>query len=88
MQRLDLPWSTPWVRWSLVLYLLARLSWLPVPWMEFRMRRIAPTPDEGGAPLPPACWRSFAVWAAAGTVGFGRRGAIFWLMVVKRLPAA
>lgn len=86
VQRLGVPWSTPWVAWSLALYFLSGACWVPVLWMEVRMRRLARAAHAGGGPLPRSYLTSFAWWAAFGAVGFAAIGAVFWLMVVKRLP--
>ena len=31
---------TPWLYWSIVLYLVAALCWLPVVWLQIRLRDI------------------------------------------------
>jgi uncharacterized membrane protein len=33
MQLMKLPFSSPWIAWSVGLYLLAGAAWLPVVWM-------------------------------------------------------
>ena len=36
-----LPWSTPWLAVSMALYLVAGACWLPVVWLQLRMRDMA-----------------------------------------------
>lgn len=70
-----------WIAASLVLYLIAGLFWLPVVWIQIRMRDLAVAADEG--PLPEAYRRLFRIWFAFGFPGFGAVLAIVWLMVSK-----
>ena len=48
-----LPLSTPWIAWSFALYFLAGACWLPVVWIQIRMRRLAESAVQSGKPLPP-----------------------------------
>ena len=36
-----LPWDAPWLAWSIGLYVLAVACWLPVVWLQMRMRDLA-----------------------------------------------
>ena len=36
-----MPLSTPWLRWSIVLYVVAGACWAPVLWLQYRMRDVA-----------------------------------------------
>jgi uncharacterized membrane protein len=35
------PWNSKWIVWSIALYVLAGVCWLPVVWMQIRMRDLA-----------------------------------------------
>jgi uncharacterized membrane protein len=83
VQTVGVPWSTSWVVWSLVLYVVAGLSWLPVVWMQAKMRDIARAADADSAPLPQLYHRLFRAWFLAGIPGFGSVLVIIWLMVAK-----
>ncbi|MGY2052017.1 DUF2269 family protein [Methylobacterium sp. JK268] len=72
-----------WLAASLALYGTAGLVWLPVVWMQARMRDLAAGAAAAGAPLPPAYHRLFRLWFACGIPGFGAVLAILWLMVAK-----
>lgn len=83
-----IPFATPWVAWSLALYAIAIACWLPVLWIQVRMRDLAVQAERGGAPLPAAYDRLFHRWVALGFAAFFAFLLIFWLMVAKRLPWA
>jgi uncharacterized membrane protein len=36
-----IPLGSPWIVWSLVLYALAGACWLPVVWIQIRLRNLA-----------------------------------------------
>lgn len=85
---LDLPYSTPWVAWSLVLYGVAIACWLPVVAIQVRMRNLMAQAQRSGAPVPAAYDRLFHWWTGLGCVAFLVFLLIFWLMVAKSLPWA
>lgn len=80
---MGIPLSTPWVAWSLALYVLAGACWLPVLWIQIRMRDIAASAVADGTPLPDAYWRFFRWWVGLGAIAFPAFVVIFWLMVHK-----
>ncbi len=73
----------PWILASLALYVVAGLFWLPVVWMQMRMRDLAAHAAAAGQPLPQAYRRLFRLWFAFGFPGFGAVLAIIWLMIAK-----
>ncbi|MGE0716701.1 MAG: DUF2269 family protein [Alphaproteobacteria bacterium] len=72
-----------WVALSLVLYGVVGLFWLPVVWMQIRMRDIARAAAKAGAPLPGTYGCLFRWWLAFGFPAFAAVLAIIWLMVAK-----
>ncbi|MDB5899144.1 MAG: putative rane protein [Ramlibacter sp.] len=88
VHRMGVPYSTPWVAWSLGLYAVAIACWLPVVWMQIRMRDIAVAAADRGAPVPAAYDRLFHRWTVLGLAAFAAFLFIFWLMVTKTLPWA
>jgi uncharacterized membrane protein len=72
-----------WLAASLVLYLVAGAFWLPVVWMQLRMRDLAKAAAARGSDLPPTYRRLFRLWFAFGFPGFGAVIAIVWLMIAK-----
>ena len=77
------PLATPWLKWSIVCYALALLCWLPVVWLQIRLRDLASTAARDQVPLPARYWRLFRWWFALGVPAFFLFVAIFWLMVAK-----
>lgn len=77
------PLTTGWIMWSLALYALAGACWLPVVWLQMRMRRMAERAVTEGMALPPLYHRYFRVWFALGWPAFAAMVAIVALMVLK-----
>lgn len=75
--------GTRWLAWSVGLYALAIACWLPVVWLQVRMRDEAAAAAQAGRPLSPAFWRYFRGWFALGVPAFFAFLAVFWLMVAK-----
>ena len=82
-RELDLPLTEPWLALSLALYIVAGLFWLPVVWMQARMRDLAREAAAANAALPLPYHRLFRLWFAFGFPGFGSVLAIVWLMIAK-----
>jgi len=72
-----------WIALSIILYLLTGAFWLPVVWMQARMRRLAERATVDGTPLPEAYHRLFRWWFAFGFPAFASVMAIFWLMIAR-----
>ena len=72
-----------WIGASLILYLLTGALWLPVVWMQMRMRDLASAAASSGAPLPAVYYRLWRLWFACGVPAFAAVVAIVALMVVK-----
>jgi uncharacterized membrane protein len=83
---MGLPLATPWVAWSLGLYVLAIACWLPVVWIQLRLRDHAAAALASGGELHENYWWLFRGWVVLGFVAFFAFLAIFWLMVAKRAP--
>ncbi len=72
-----------WIFWGLALYLFAGACWLPVVWMQIRMRDMAKTALQDSAPLPPLYWQMDRWWIFAGSLAFPAVLIVFYLMVAK-----
>ena len=77
------PLTAPWLLWTYVLYVVAGACWLPVVWVQLRMRDMAREAAAAGTPLPSRFWRLFAIWFALGIPAFLALVVVFWLMVAK-----
>lgn len=78
-----MPLGVPWIAWSVVLFVLAGLCWLPVVWLQMRMADMAEQAAREATTLPPLFWRYNAIWTALGFPAFFAFITIFFLMVVK-----
>lgn len=83
MRLAGFPAGTGWLAGSIGLYVLAIACWLPVVWLQMRMRDLSLRAHQDGQPLPAAFWRCFRWWFALGVPALGAFLAIFWLMVAK-----
>jgi uncharacterized membrane protein len=72
-----------WIALSIGLYFVTGAFWLPVVWMQMRMRDLAAEAAATGQPLPPQYHRLFWWWFAFGFPAFSAVIAIFWLMIAK-----
>lgn len=83
MRQTGLTLADSWIAASLALYLVAGFFWLPVVWMQIRMRDLALRAAAANAPLPRAYHRLFRLWFWFGFPGFGAVLAILYLMIAK-----
>jgi uncharacterized membrane protein len=77
------PLTEGWVGLSLLLYGVVGAFWLPVVWMQIRMRDFAAQARDRVEPLPPAYHRLYRWWFAFGFPAFAAVLAILWLMLTK-----
>jgi uncharacterized membrane protein len=84
LARMDgLPLMHSWLGLSLALYVVAGLCWLPVVWIQTRLRNLARVAAAAGTPLPEAYFQLFRVWFVLGIPAFVAVLTIVWLMVAK-----
>jgi uncharacterized membrane protein len=75
--------SDSWVVWGLVLYFFAGACWLPVVWMQIKMRDMAKLALESGNDLPERYWKMDRRWVVLGSLAFPAIVVVFYLMVAK-----
>ena len=75
--------SDRWILWGFALYLFAGICWLPVVWMQIKMRNMAEAALERKTPLPQLYWRLDFWWTVAGSLAFPAVVVVFYLMVAK-----
>ena len=85
---LGLPLSTPWIAASLALFFIAGACWLPVVWLQFRMRKIAAEAASQASALPDLYWRMARWWFWLGVPAFTAMVLVVALMVFKQTPGA
>nr|WP_157022275.1 DUF2269 domain-containing protein [Zongyanglinia huanghaiensis] len=81
--RLGWDWSEGWLLSSLMLYVLVGLFWLPVVWIQIRLRGLARQADQAQTPLPAEYFRLFAIWFTCGIPAFVAVLVILWLMLAR-----
>jgi hypothetical protein len=77
------PLFSGWIGLSLVLYVVTGLCWLPVVWIQIRLRDLADAAAKAGQPLPERYHRLFRAWFVLGFPAFAAVLAIVWLMLAK-----
>lgn len=77
------PLESAWIILTLTLYGVAGACWLPVVWLQLRMRRLADEALLLGTPLPARYHRYAKLWFALGWPAFAAMIAILALMVFK-----
>ena len=80
---LGLPLTTPWIAISLSLYVVAGVCWLPVVWLQIRMRTLADIAVKTQSALPTLYWRYARIWFGLGVPAFIAMLAVVFLMVFK-----
>lgn len=77
------PLSSFWILASVALYILIGCVWLPVVWMQMRMRDLARAAARDRTPLPPPYFRLYRLWFLSGFPAFLAMLAIIWLMLAR-----
>ncbi|XIA65691.1 DUF2269 family protein [Bradyrhizobium sp. TZ2] len=72
-----------WIAASIALYLVIGAFWLPVVWMQMRMRDLAIHAVKTNSVLPAEYNRLFRWWFASGFPAFAAVLMIFWLMIAR-----
>ena len=80
---LGYPLFRGWLAWAIVLFCVAGICWIPVVWLQLRMRDLARRSEREGAPMG-ALYRTYArVWFWLGVPAFASVVLVFWLMIAK-----
>jgi uncharacterized membrane protein len=77
------PLTSTWLAWSIALYFVAGACWLPVVWMQMRMREMAREAAARGEALPARYFIYFRAWVLLGIPAFLALVVVFYLMVAK-----
>lgn len=72
-----------WVLWALILYFFVGACWVPVVWMQTKMRDMAKQALDTGTALPERYWKMDRWWIMLGSLAFPAVMLVFWLMVYK-----
>lgn len=77
------PLDAPWILASFALYLLAGACWVPVVFLQLRMRDLADRCAAGGIPLGPEYRKLARAWFALGWPAFAALVIAIGLMVAR-----
>ncbi|MCP2156201.1 MULTISPECIES: DUF2269 family protein [Agrobacterium] len=77
------PLSEGWIALSLCLYVFTGIFWLPVVWIQIKLRDIARDCAATGETLPQQWFRLYRIWFACGFPAFFAVLGIIWLMLTK-----
>lgn len=80
-----MPFHSKWIAGSLVLYAIAVGCWLPVVWIQIRMRDHAQAAVNRATALPAVYWRYLIAWVLLGIPALIAFLLVFYLMVFKPL---
>jgi uncharacterized membrane protein len=81
----EINWSLGqgWIVLSLALYVVTGVFWLPVVWIQIRLRDLARAAARDGGELGSDYRRLFRIWFACGLPAFAAVLAILWLMLAR-----
>jgi uncharacterized membrane protein len=83
VHRAQNPLVTPWLAWSIGLFALSVACWLPVVWLQLRMRDLAEDAVRRATDLPPAYFSLLRIWIALGIPAAAALLVVFYLMVAR-----
>jgi uncharacterized membrane protein len=73
----------PWLVLTYILYFIAFAYWLPVVWIQIKLRNIALETSISGGSLPGNYYKLAKIWFILGWPAFISLSGIFFLMVYK-----
>jgi uncharacterized membrane protein len=76
-------WTDGWLAATYALYGIAAACWLPVVWIQLRLKRMVTASLATDMPLPREYRRLFRLWFGLGWPAFLGLIAVFFLMVIK-----
>ncbi|MCF6288055.1 MAG: DUF2269 domain-containing protein [Proteobacteria bacterium] len=82
---IGLPLSTPWLIYSIILYVIAGLCWLPVVFLQIKMQKMSALALQKQTPLPPLYWQYARIWFILGIPAFIAMMLVVFLMVFKHI---
>ena len=77
------PLTAPWLLASYALYIFIGACWLPVVWIQLKVRRLMTDAVAAGDPVPARVHQLMRIWFAPGWPALAALIAIFALMVAR-----
>ncbi len=78
------PLTQKWLLISIALYIFAGACWLPVVWLQYRLRDMAREAVANKTLLPPLYYHYMRIWFVLGWPAFISLIIVFFLMVFKQ----
>lgn len=78
-----LPLTTPWILYSLILYVIAGACWLPVVYLQIKMQKMSNQALEKNTELPKLYWKYAKLWFVLGIPAFIAMVLVVLLMTLK-----
>lgn len=78
-----IPITTTWIMWSLALYVLVGLCWLPVVWIQMRVAKLLNEAEQLSAATNDTYKQYMKWWYALGWPAFIAVMGVFYLMIFK-----
>ena len=79
-----LPLTTPWILYSLVLYVIAGACWLPVVYLQIKMQKMSNYALNHNTKLPKLYWKYAKLWFILGIPAFIAMVLVVLLMTLKQ----
>lgn len=76
-------WSDLWLTTTYIIYIIAGICWLPVVWIQIKLRNIVTDSAVNQSQLPPAYFKLFRIWFLLGWPAFTGLVVIFFMMIAK-----
>jgi uncharacterized membrane protein len=83
MREVGFSFQSLWIWLALVLYVLSGICWLPVVWLQIRLRDMAVAAAAHNTDVPELFWRYAKRWELLGYPAFAAMLIIYWLMIFK-----
>lgn len=80
---LNIPFTTPWIMWSFILYVFAGMCWLPVVWLQIQMKKLSEQALLTNSKLNRKYWVFAKLWFWLGVAAFIAMVLIVLLMIFK-----
>lgn len=75
--------TSGWVLWALMLYFFSGICWIPVVWLQIKMRDMSKLALENNTKLPEKYWNMAFWWTLLGALAFPAVTVIFYLMIYR-----
>lgn len=76
-------WTSIWLLFTYIIYGIAALCWLPVVWLQIKMKAILANCLQTGTNIPDCYYHYFKLWIFLGWPAFSGLVIVFFLMVYK-----